>query len=187
MPANNTYLFNSERLGFRNWCETDIEKMAAINANPEVMEFFPATQTPEQTAIFIERMQAMLQRTGFCYFAVDTLQDGRLIGFIGLAEQTFEADFTPCIDIGWRLDTCAWNKGYATEGAKACLEYAFNELKLKRILSMAPVINKKSIQVMEKIGMKKIAFFENHPYLLNDDRLKKCVLYEINNQSNNLL
>ena len=187
MTTNSTYLFTSERLGFRNWYETDIDKMAAINLNPEVMEFFPKTQTREQTAVFIERMQAMLQRTGFCYFAVDTLPDGKFIGFIGLAEQTFEADFTPCIDIGWRLDTSAWYKGYATEGAKACLEYAFNELKLKRILSMAPVINKKSIHVMEKIGIKRMSYFENHPYLLNDERLKKCVLYGMDNQSNNLL
>lgn len=182
MPSNKSYLFTSERLGFRNWIDSDIEKMAEINANPDVMEFFPAIQTLEQTTAFIGRMQQLFERTGFCYFAVDKLEDAELIGFIGIAEQTFVADFTPCIDIGWRLHTKSWNKGYATEGAKACLNYGFNELKLIRILSMAPVINVKSIQVMEKIGMQKISYFENHPYLLNDERLKKCVLYEITNE-----
>lgn len=188
-PTLNTsaYIFTSERLGFRNWIASDIKKMAEINSNPDVMEFFPSIQTYEQTRLFIEKMQQSFAKSGFCYFAVEKLENAELIGFIGLAEQNFAADFTPCIDIGWRLDTKAWYAGYATEGAKACLKYAFNVLKLEKILAMAPVLNTKSIHVMEKIGMQKIAYFENHPYLLNDERLKKCVLYEINNQSSNLL
>lgn len=174
------YLFTSERLGFRNWKTSDIDKMAEINANKQVMEFFPSTQTAEQTALFIERMQQLLARTGFCYFAVDALEDGKLIGFIGMAEQTFDAAFTPCIDIGWRLHPDVWGKGYATECAKACLEYAFHTLKLKKVYAMAPAINQKSIAVMQKIGMHYVTNFM-HPLLLSDERLKDCVLYEINN------
>ena len=179
MPSNNSYIFTSERLGFRTWTESDIEKMAEINANPDVMEFFPAIQTLEQTATFVERMQQLFERTGFCYFAVEKLEDAELIGFIGMAEQTFVSDFTPCIDIGWRLDTKAWNKGYATEGARTCLEYAFHKLKLEKIYSFTPRINIKSEQVMKKIGMKKLSYFE-FPLFAKDDRLKECVLYEIN-------
>lgn len=177
-----TYLFTSDRLGFRNWTSADIEKMAEINANPQVMEFFPKIQTYTQTSAFVERMQQMFADTGFCYFAVEKLEDAELIGFIGLAEQKFEAAFTPCVDIGWRLHPDAWYKGYATEGAKTCLKYAFRVLKLDKVYAMAPVINVKSIEVMKKIGMRQNSFFENHPYLLNDERLKKCVLYEISNE-----
>lgn len=173
----NDYIFTTNRVGFRNWIASDIEKMAEINANAAVMEFFPSTQTLEQTQIFINRMQQLYAKTGFCYFAVDTLADGKLIGFIGMAEQNFDADFTPCIDIGWRLHPDVWNKGYATEGAKACLEYAFNTLKLNKIYAMAPLVNLKSIEVMKKIGMQYKSNFI-HPFLINDERLKECVLYE---------
>lgn len=183
MATAKAYLFTSERLGFRNWIDADVDVMSEINMNADVMEFFPALQSREDTQKFIERMQKSFERTGFCYFAVDMLEDAELIGFIGLAEQTFESDFTPCVDIGWRLHPKAWYKGFATEGAKECLDYGFNKLKLEKIVSMAPVINVKSIHVMEKIGMQKVSYFENHPYLLNDARLKKCVLYEIHNKS----
>ncbi len=172
------YLFKSDRLGFRNWLASDIEKLAAINADKEVMEFFPSTRTLPETKTFIERMQRQYGDKGYCYFAVDNLEYDTFIGFIGLSEQNFAADFTPCIDIGWRLAKTAWNKGYATEGAKRCLEYGFEALHLDRIYSIAPVANLKSQQVMKKIGMRKVKTFE-HPQLLDNARLRKCVLYVI--------
>jgi len=178
IPMIREYLFKSERLGFRNWLGSDIAIMAEINADPDVMKFFPGTQSLEQTEAFIERMQLQMSKKGYCYFAVDKLMDGEFIGFVGLSEQTFEASFTPCIDIGWRLSKMEWNKGYATEGAKRCLDYAFNQLEIQKVNAMAPKINLRSIQVMEKIGMKKPTGFV-HPLLVDDERLKECVLYEI--------
>ncbi len=172
------YLFTSARLGFRCWQKTDTDAMAKINADANVREFFPGIQNYEQTAQFIHRMQQMFADKGYCYYAVDKLDEQEFIGFIGLAEQTFEASFTPCTDIGWRLCKKEWNKGYATEGAQACLGYAFHTLLLPRVYSMAPKINLKSIHVMEKIGMVKVADFI-HPLLLSDKRLKECVVYEI--------
>ena len=118
MKVGSKYLFKSDRLGFRNWESPDIEKMAEINADEKVMEFFTDVATKEQTIEFIERMQKQLSDNGFCYFAVDTVENNEFIGFIGLCKQTYEADFTPCIDIGWRLNRKEWNMGYATEGAK---------------------------------------------------------------------
>ena len=172
------YLFKSDRLGFRNWLASDIEKLAAINADKEVMEFFPSTRTLPETNTFIKRMQKQYGDKGYCYFAVDNLEYDTFIGFIGLSEQNFAADFTPCIDIGWRLAKTAWNKGYATEGAKRCLEYGFEALHLDKIYSIAPVANLKSQQVMKKIGMHKVKAFD-HPQLLDNARLRKCVLYVI--------
>ena len=172
------YLFKSDRLGFRNWLASDQEKLAVINADMEVMEFFPSTRSVTETKTFIERMRKQYGDKGYCYFAVDVLEDGEFIGFIGLSEQNFAADFTPCIDIGWRLAKTAWNKGYATEGAKRCLEYGFEALHLDNIYSIAPVANIKSQQVMKKIGMRKVKTFD-HPQLLDNARLRKCVLYVI--------
>jgi RimJ/RimL family protein N-acetyltransferase len=181
MLHDNTYLFTSERLGFRNWVTEDIEIMSELNADEKVMEFFPATQTREQTAKFITNMQREFAEKKFCYFAVDTLYNHELIGFIGLFEQTFESDFTPSVDIGWRLKRSAWNKGYATEGAKSVLHYAFNVLNLEKICSFTPVINTPSENVMKKIGLTKAGTFD-FPLFKYDDRLKRCVLYEIKNK-----
>lgn len=177
MNDNKNYIFTSERLGFRNWNVTDIDKMHEINSDEKVMEFFSAIPTKEQTRAFVERMKKQCEDKGFCYFAVDKLEDNEFIGFIGLSEQTFEADFTPCVDIGWRIKSSAWNKGFATEGAKKCLEYALNDLKLESIFSIAPEINIKSVHIMTKIGLKKQYAFE-HPLLANNDRFKTCVLYK---------
>jgi len=171
------YIFTSERLGFRNWNLTDIDKMYEINSDEKVMEFFPSIQPKEQTTEFVERMKKQYEEKGFCYFAVEILGDNQFIGFIGLSEQTYKAEFTPCIDIGWRINSNEWNKGFATEGAKKCLEYAFKELKLENVYSIAPKINTKSEHIMKKIGLKKQYEFE-HSLLKNNDRLKTCVLYK---------
>ena len=174
----NEYLFKSERLGFRNWKESDVKKLHKINSDEDIMEFFPSIPNLTQTNEFVEKMKIMYTENGYCYFSVDHLESQNFIGFIGIAIQNYESVVTPCTDIGWRLDKQYWNKGYATEGALRCLEYAFNDLKLKKIKSIAPEINLKSIEVMKKIGMKKITEFK-HPLLKDYTRLEKCVCYEI--------
>lgn len=177
MKNDKKYIFTSARLGFRNWHFADIDKMHEINSDEKVMEFFPGIPTKEQTAEFVERMKKQFEDKKFCYFAVDKLHDSEFIGFIGLSEQTYEADFTPCVDIGWRIKRSEWNNGFATEGAKKCLEYALNDLHLKNVYSVAPKVNTKSEHIMAKIGMKKQYEFE-HTLLVNNNRLKTCVLYK---------
>lgn len=173
-----TYLYTSARLGFRLWRNSDLPLMTTINANKNVMEFFPRVFSLEETKAFILRMQNQFNDLGFCYFAVDILETGEFIGFIGLSKQTYPSSFTPCIDIGWRLDEKHWNKGYATEGAQASLDYAFNRLKLKEIVAVCPKVNLKSEQVMKKIGMQKALEF-NHVYLAEYPALETCVCYKI--------
>ena len=171
-----SYLFTSQRLGFRTWLQDDIDALAAINADNVVMEFFPSVQTREQTAAFILRMQAMYEQRGYCYYAVDTLHDAAFIGFTGLAWQEYEAHFTPCVDIGWRLAAGAWGKGYATEAATRCLHHGRRELGLGPILSVAPRANVPSIRVMQKAGLSYVQDF-THPLLKGNLRLERCVLY----------
>lgn len=170
------YTIITPRLGLRNWQESDITPMSLLNQDKKVMEFFPATPTLEQTENFIRRMQAQFEKTGYCYYAVDRLDTGNFIGFIGMMYQDYESTFTPAVDIGWRLNQAAWGNGFATEGAKACLTYGFETLELEEIYSVASVINIKSERVMQKIGMEKIDTFD-HPKLLKVEHLKTCVLY----------
>lgn len=174
------YLFTSERLGFRNWIDADVPKMAAINADPDVMAFFPALQDLGQTQAFVDRMRKQYEEKAFTYFGVELLTTKEFIGFIGLSVPTFEAEFTPCVDMGWRLDKKFWYNGYATEGAKRCIEYAFSVLELPSVVAICPKMNKPSEAVMQKIGMhKKLEFI--HPLLTNSKILKNCVLYTISN------
>jgi RimJ/RimL family protein N-acetyltransferase len=174
------YLFTSERLGFRNWREADTGKMAVINCDERVMEFFPGPQSVMETRKFIRRMQTSFGEKGYCYWAVDILETMEFIGFIGLIEITYPAHFTPATDIGWRLDPRYWNRGYATEGAIASLNYGFDIPRLPRIVATAPEINLRSQKVMKKAGMRFVETFV-HPKLADDERLKQCVLYEIEN------
>lgn len=173
-----SYLFTSERLGFRNWKGDDIPIFAEINADQKVMEFFPSTYNLDETTQFVNKMQALFAQKNYCYFAVDLLITNQFIGFIGINDKDFEASFTPCVDIGWRLSASAWGKGLATEGAKRCLKYAFEQLELEQIYAMAPIVNAASENVMKKIGMAKAGTFE-HPLLTRFPHLQECMLYKI--------
>ncbi len=176
--SKDKYLFTSSRLGFRTWLDDDFEQLSSLNTDPQVMEFFPFLPSAKETGEFIERMQNQFSKNGFCYFPVDHLETNKFIGFTGLSEQNFDSDFTPCIDIGWRINKEYWGKGLATEGAVECLKYAKDYLDLDCIYSMASKINSRSIQVMKKIGMTYIKEFE-HPKLVKYPALRTCALYEI--------
>lgn len=177
------YLFKSERLGFRNWREDDLEAFAKINANPEVMEHFPKLLTTEETTQFIERLYNHYIKNGYTYYATELIETSELVGFIGLARQDYKAEFNPATDIGWRLKKSAWGKGFATEGAKRCLDFAFEELHLNRIVSTCTINNSKSEKVMKKLGMLKKGEF-NHPKLSEYPDYEKCIWYEIRNDQN---
>lgn len=176
MEAN--YLFTSERLGFRNWTEADLDMLVQLNADSAVMEHFPKPLSRQESVDMLRRLQDHYKKRGHTYYAVEVIATRELIGFIGLAYQEYETDFTPATDIGWRLKPSAWGQGFATEGAKRCLDLAFNELKLTRVISTCTLSNKRSEHVMKKIGMSKRAEF-NHPRLKDYPQLERCLLYEM--------
>ncbi len=179
---NSKYIFRSERLGFRDWNKRDITALAELNADKDVMEHFPKTLNKQETIALIERQQEHFKKHGFNYFATELLETGELIGFIGLYYQEYKTDFTPATDIGWRLKKTAWGKGYATEGAKRCLDYAFNDLELNKVISVCTVDNLRSESVMQKIGMIKKGEFK-HPKLKEYPDYERCVWYEIESQT----
>ena len=174
------YLFESERLGFRRWKASDREPFAALNANPDVMEFFPKALSRTESDALVDRIEAHFEEKGYGLWAVERKEDGAFIGFIGLLDVNFDIGLENATEIGWRLDQPFWKKGYATEGAKACLAYAFDELGKKEIYSFTSTINAPSEIVMKRIGMEKVGEFE-HPRVPEGSPLRKHVLYKIQN------
>lgn len=174
------YTIKTERLGLRNWQPTDFNLYAEMNQDEEVMKYFPSLTSREKSIAQCKRFSDHFDKYGFTYFAVDLLSENKFIGFIGMMHQTYESPFTPFVDIGWRLQKSTWGNGYATEGAKACLEFAFNKMNLSEIYSVATMANLPSHNVMKKIGMKKIGEFD-HPNIAADNPMRRCVCFRIKN------
>ncbi|MGI5270605.1 GNAT family N-acetyltransferase [Nonomuraea sp. CA-218870] len=143
----------TERLIMRRWRESDREPFAALNADPRVMEHFPAPLTRAESDAFVDRIEQRFDELGYGLWALEVRETGRFIGFAGLALQTFEAPFTPAVEVGWRLAREAWGHGYATEAGRRALAYGFGEAGLEEIVSMTAVLNVRSQAVMRRLGM----------------------------------
>ncbi|NWQ42821.1 GNAT family N-acetyltransferase [Bacillus sp. EB106-08-02-XG196] len=168
----------TSRLKLRDWEDTDLEPFSRLNADEKVMKYFPKTLSSEETTVFYKSIISEFIECGFGLYAVDVKENKEFIGFIGFHRANFEADFTPCVEIGWRLKQEAWGKGYATEGAAACLQYGFKELGFSDIYSFTADVNTPSKNVMIKIGMSFIKYF-NHPKIEIKSPLNTHVLYHI--------
>ncbi|HAT6936604.1 TPA: GNAT family N-acetyltransferase [Legionella pneumophila] len=175
------YLTTS-RLLLRAWDEEDIMPFYRMCQDPQVMEYFPELWSMDMVKDFIMRMNEQLSQKDFTLWAAEVKDSKRFIGFIGLNSPTWNAHFTPCVEIGWRLATEFWGQGYATEGAKAALEYAFQNMRIPEIVSFTVPDNFRSRCVMERIGMTRDCTGDFlHPKLVSDHRLAKHVLYRIQN------
>jgi RimJ/RimL family protein N-acetyltransferase len=141
----------TERLVLRSWREADRDPWAALNADPEVMRYFPSTYDRQRSDAAFTAISTQLDDRGWGLWAVD--HDGEFIGFTGLAVPRFAAAFTPAVEIGWRLARDAWGHGFATEAASSVLTFAFEELGLDEVVSFTSVVNERSRRVMERIGM----------------------------------
>lgn len=170
-------LIATERLLLRDWRDTDVDAFAAMNADPVVMEYFPQPYTTERTRQFVERIRERWRELGYGLWAVERNDTGRFLGYVGLWPATFPANFTPAVEVGWRLAADQWGHGYATEGARAALDYGFGTLGLDEIVSFTSALNLRSIKVMERLGMHRAADFD-HPNV-PDGPLRAHVLYRI--------
>jgi RimJ/RimL family protein N-acetyltransferase len=169
------------RLILRRWRPSDREPFQALNADPRVMEFFPAALTREETDELIDRIGQHFESHGFGIYAAELIETGEFIGFIGLNTPRFDALFLPAVEIGWRLAHAHWGQGLATEGARAVVQHAFQALKLPSLVSFTTAANLRSRRVMENIGMAHdpASDFE-HPDLPAGHPLRPHVLYRIN-------
>jgi [ribosomal protein S5]-alanine N-acetyltransferase len=169
-------IFETERLTLREWKKEDDLPFGEMCADQNVMEFLSAPLTPEETRMTIRRIGDHFKKHGYGLYAVEKKDTKKFIGFAGFMIPNFEEFFTPCVEIGWRIKSSEWRKGYATEAAKACLEFGFKKLGFKEVHSFTSVHNLASERVMQKIGLHRKGTFY-HPMLPSDHFLSEHVLY----------
>jgi ribosomal-protein-alanine N-acetyltransferase len=170
----------TERLRLRAWLDEDLPPFAAMNADPRVMEFFPHTYDAAESVEGLARIRAHFAAHGFGLWAVEVKGGPPFVGMIGLAVPSFQAPFTPCVEVGWRLLPAHWGRGYATEGARGALAFGFGTLGLHEIVSFTTAKNLRSRQVMERLGMSYTPDDDFlHPSLPEGHLLRPHVLYRI--------
>ena len=168
------------RLLLRPWRPEDRVPFARMNADPRVMEFFPAVLSREESDARADRIEKHFQQHGFGNWAVEIPGTTSFAGFLGLGYPGFQAHFTPAVEIGWRLAAEYWNQGYASEGARAVLDFGFTCLGLDEIVSFTVPLNLRSRRVMEKIGMAHSPQDDfDHPLLADGHPLRRHVLYRL--------
>jgi ribosomal-protein-alanine N-acetyltransferase len=181
-------ILQTDRLILRNWCAADRQPFARMNADAKVMEFLPATLTNAESDSLAEKIEEHIQRRGFGLFATELRSSHSFIGFIGLAIPTFQAAFTPCVEVGWRLSAIHWGKGLATEGAREVVRHAFRVLGLDELVSFTVPANIRSRRVMEKLGMTHDAVDDfDHPKLPEGHPLRRHVLYRLKKSTASLI
>lgn len=171
------------RLLLRPWRDDDLPSLTALNADPRVMEYFPAPLTPAESSAMLERLRAHFDRHGFGMWAVEEQAPAGasgLVGLVGLAVCNFEAHFTPCVEVGWRLLPESWGRGYATEAAAAALDFGFVTLSLSEIVAFTAVRNLRSRAVMERLGMSRSPEDDfDHPKVPEGHPLRRLVLHRM--------
>ena len=180
MPSETALELHAARLILRRWRPADRRPFAALNADPVVMEYFPAPLSRTESDALADRIEAHFDRHGFGLWAVEIPGVAPFAGYVGLSIPSFQAHFTPALEVGWRLARNCWGKGYASEGARAALEFGFERLGLKEIVSFTVPANRRSRRVMERIGMRRTPSDDfDHPLLAEDHPLRRQVLYRI--------
>lgn len=177
-----TVILETKRLIVRNWLDGDRDLFREINRDPKVMEFFPFRRSAAEADAMMERIRAVIEETGLGLYAVELKESAEPIGFCGLAKAGI-APILPAetVEIGWRLATRFWGNGYVTEAATALIDFGFAEKSLPEIVSFAVEANRRSVAVMERLGMRRDADGDfDHPRVPDTHpHLKRHVLYRI--------
>lgn len=173
-------VLTTDRLILRRWRDEDRAPFAALNADPQVMEHFPEPLTRSQSDAMIDRFEEGFRERGFGFWAVEIAATGSFVGFTGLSVPRFQAHFTPSVEIGWRLARAAWGHGYASEAARAALEFAFQDAALPEVVSFTAATNLRSQAVMRRIGMARDADGDfDHPAVPEGSPLRRHVLWRM--------
>jgi RimJ/RimL family protein N-acetyltransferase len=168
------------RLLLRRWRPDDITALARLNADPEVMEYFPARLSLEETRALVDRIEAGFEANGYGLWAVEVSDGGDIVGLVGLSPVGAPYPFAPAVEVAWRLARHAWGKGYATEAARASVRFGFDTLALDEIVALTSVLNGRSRRVMERIGMTRDPRDDfDHPKVPEGHRLRPHVLYRL--------
>jgi RimJ/RimL family protein N-acetyltransferase len=169
---------STSRLMLRQWKVADLEPFAALNADAQVMEFFPSTLRRFESDALAERCQALIAERGWGFWAVELKATQKFIGLVGLNNVSSALPFAPCVEIGWRLASTYWGQGLATEAAQAALRVGFETLCLTEIVSFTTLQNQRSQAVMQRLGMQASGTFL-HPLLPENSPLRLHALYRL--------
>ncbi len=168
------------RLRLRLWKPADLAPFAAMNADPRVMEFYPQVLTCAESDAVAARVAEGFAKHGFGLWALEIPGVETFAGFVGLSVPRWEANFTPCVEVGWRLAAKHWGHGYATEAARAAVAYGFDAFGLQEIVSFTATQNLRSQAVMRRIGMERRPELDfDHPVLDEGHRLRRHVFYRV--------
>lgn len=143
----------TEGLKLPQWVHTDFEIFATMNADPKVMEYCPSLLSETESNAFAQKIEALISKRGWGFWAVELKSKNRFIGFVGLHKAEVHLPFNPCVEIGWRLSSQYWGHGYATEAATTALEFAFETLSLQEVVSFTSLENKRTQTVMQRLKM----------------------------------
>ena len=173
----------TQRLLLRPWRAEDREPFAAMNADPTVMEYFPATLSRDKSDALAERIDSDIQRLGYGFWAAEIPGEAAFIGFVGIVAANSDMPFAPAIEIGWRLAKEHWGRGVASEGARAAADFGFEELGLEQIVALTAAGNARSRRVMDRLGMRRDPAEDFlYPTLAVDDPIAPHVLYRVTAQ-----
>ncbi len=171
-------IIRTDRLVMRRWRESDRDPCAAMNADPEVMRYFPAPLDRAASDASVDRMEDLFDRQGFGLWALEVAATAYFIGFTGLNPMPAGVPGAGGMEVGWRLARHAWHHGYATEAATAAVDVAFNGIGLDEIWSVTAVLNRPSQAVMLRLGMTPYELFE-HPALEPGHPLRRHIAYRL--------
>ncbi|MGB0371830.1 MAG: GNAT family N-acetyltransferase [Opitutales bacterium] len=160
----------------RDWKDADFPAFAEMNADPEVMRYLLKTLTLEEAQTFLNKIRTLIAENGWGFWAVEV--DGELAGMTGLHAPTFEAPFTPCVEIGWRFRKQFWGRSIAFSAARTALSYGFEKLQLDEIVAFTTQGNIRSQTLMKRLGMTYDPRDDfDHPMVEADNPLLRHVLY----------
>lgn len=168
---------NTERLILRTWKPNDLEPFARLNGNPETLRYYPATLDRVQSDAIAHRSQRLIEEQGWGQWAVELKESGKFIGMVGLNRPVADLPFQPCVEVVWRLLPEFWGKGYATEAARASLDFGFDTLGLEQIVAYTAQLNLPSQTVMQRLGMQAQPGTFDHPLVPAGHKLVPHVLY----------
>ena len=172
-------MLQTERLVLRPFRDDDLDLYAALNADPEVMQFLMGIKSREDIVAEIGRLKETT-KDGYGFLCVEIPGETTCAGFIGLMKPRWSAHFTPCVEIGWRLARKYWGQGYAIEGARASLAHGFGTLGLKEIVALTVPANLRSRSVMERLNMRRDEDDDfDHPQVPEGHPHRRHVLYRI--------
>jgi ribosomal-protein-alanine N-acetyltransferase len=174
----NAATLTSERLILRPWRDEDLDPLFAINGDPESMRYFAATLNRAESDAWAARMRAHFAEHGWGLWVVEEAATGDFVGVVGLMTIPWQADFTPAVEIGWRIAPGFRRLGYAEEAARAALAYGFGTLGLSSIVAFTVPGNAASWNLMEKLGMTAAGEFE-HPRLPEGHHYRRHLLYRM--------